>query len=80
MRSFDQVLWLPVVQSLSCVQLFVTPCQLQTGTYQEHCQGLPASTESEPHAPTSVDLQQPLRDFRVVLGTLCSRESGGTGL
>ena len=46
-------------------------CQLQIGTYQEHCQQhwqehLPsASTEIEPHAALAVDLQQPLREFRV---------------
>jgi len=28
----------------------------------------------------AVDLQHPLREFRVEWGTLCSRESGGTGL
>ena len=28
----------------------------------------------------AVDLQYPLREFRVEWGTLCSRESGGTGL
>ena len=39
-----------------------------------------ASMEIEPHAATSVDFQQPLREFRVEGGTLCSRESGGTGL
>ena len=39
-----------------------------------------ASTETEPHAAIAVDLQQPLREFRVEWGTLCSRESGGTGL
>ena len=40
----------------------------------------PASTEIEPHAAVAGDLQQPLREFRVERGTLCSRESGGTGL
>ena len=39
-----------------------------------------ASTEIEPHAAVAVDLQQPLRKFRVEWGALCSRESGGTGL
>ena len=39
-----------------------------------------ASTESEPCAAIAVDLQQPLREFRVEGGTLCSRESGETGL
>ena len=39
-----------------------------------------ASAETEPHAAVAVDLQQPLREFRVKWGTLCSRESGGTGL
>ena len=40
----------------------------------------PASTEIEPHAALAVDLQQPLREFRVEWGTLCSMESGGIGL
>ena len=39
-----------------------------------------ASMEIEPHAAIAVDLQQSLREFRVEGGTLCSRESGGTGL
>ena len=39
-----------------------------------------ASMEIEPHAAIAVDLQQSLRKFRVERGTLCSRESGGTGL
>ena len=39
-----------------------------------------ASMEIPPHAAIAVDLQQPLREFRVEGGTLCSRESGGTGL
>ena len=39
-----------------------------------------ASMETEPHAAIAVDLQQPLREFKVERGTLCSRESGGTGL
>ena len=34
----------------------------------------------QPHAAIAVDLQQCLREFRVEWGTLCSRESGGTGL
>ena len=38
------------------------------------------STETEPHAVIAVDLHQPLREFRVEWGPLCSRESGGTGL
>ena len=41
---------------------------------------LPSSSEMEPHAAIAVDLQQSLREFRVQWGTLCSRESGGTGL
>ena len=40
----------------------------------------PASVETEPHAALAVDLQHPLREFRVESDTLCSRESGGTGL
>ena len=39
-----------------------------------------ASTETEPHAATAADLPQALGEFRVEGGTLCSRESGGTGL
>ena len=46
--------------------------------HQRHL--LSASMEIEPHAAIAVDLQQPLREFRVEGGTLCSRESGGTGL
>ena len=32
------------------------------------------SAEIEPHAATAVDLQQPLREFKVEGGTLLSRE------
>jgi len=39
-----------------------------------------SSAEIELHAAVAVDLQQFLREFRVECGTLCSRESGGTGL
>ena len=39
-----------------------------------------APTETEPHAAAAADLPQPLGEFRVEGGTLCSRESGGTGL
>ena len=39
-----------------------------------------ASKEIEPHVAIAVDLQQPLRDFRVEWDALCSRQSGGTGL
>ena len=52
--------------SIMCVS-----CQLQIGTYQEHCQWhwqehLPsASIETEPHAAFAVDLQQALREFRM---------------
>ena len=35
--------------------------------------------EIEPHAALAVDLQQPLREFKLSGGALCSRESGGTG-
>ena len=31
----------------------------------------------EPLAAAAADLQQPLREFRVGWGTLCSRECGG---
>ena len=36
-----------------------------------------ACMEIEPHAATAADLQQPLREFRVERGSLCSRESAG---
>ena len=39
-----------------------------------------ASMDIEPLAAEAVDLQQPLGEFRVERVTLCSRESGGTGL
>ena len=39
-----------------------------------------ASMEIEPQAAIAADLQQPLREFSVERGTLCSRESGRTGL
>ena len=65
-------------------------CQLQNDTYQEHCQQLNnkcicclpllMSEETEPCAAIAVDFQQSLREFRVKSGTLCSRESDGTGL
>ena len=38
------------------------------------------SPEITPHAAMAADLQQPLSEFRVGGGRLCSRESGGTGL
>ena len=50
------------------------PCQLEIGTYQEYCQQLNSKgichlplQEIEPHAAIAVDLQHPLREFRVVL-------------
>ena len=79
------MLWPPVV--LSAVFNSVTPLSatnwhlakaLSSSEKQRHLPS--ASMEIEPHAATSVDLQQPLREFRVEGGTLCSRESGGTGL
>ena len=36
-----------------------------------------ASKKTEPLAAAAADLQQPLREFRVGWGTLCSREHGG---
>ena len=48
-------------------------------TEQQRCL-LSASMEIEPHAAIAVDLQQPLKEFRVEWDTLCSRESGRTGL
>ena len=41
---------------------------------------LPSAMETEPHAAIAVDLQQPLREFRMEGGTLCSRESSRTGI
>ena len=47
----------------------------------EHQRHLPSvSMEIETYSAIAVDLQQPLREFRVEGGTLCSRESGGTDL
>ena len=54
------------------------PRALPTTEQQRHLPS--ASMEIEAHAALSVDLQQPLREFRVEGGTLCSRESGVTGL
>ena len=54
------------------------PRALPTTEQQRHLPS--ASMETEPHAAIAVDLQQPLREFKVERGTLCSRESGGTGL
>ena len=54
------------------------PRALPTTEQQRHLPS--ASMETEPHAAIAVDLQQPLREFKVEPGTLCSRESGGTGL
>ena len=45
-----------------------------------HLPSASASEEMEPCAPAAVDPQYPLGKFRVEWGTLCSRESGGTGL
>ena len=62
-------------------------CQLQTGTCQEHCQWVNYKgichvvvVETEPCATAAVDLQQPLGEFRVQWGSVCSRASGGTDL
>ena len=56
----------------------VLTSKLPTTEGQRHLPS--ASTEIEPHAPIAVDLQHPPREFRVEGGTMCSRESGGTGL
>ena len=48
------------------------PRALPATEHQSACQ-LPL--ETEPHAALATDLQQPLREFRVEGGTLCSRES-----
>ena len=64
-------------------------CQLQIGACQEHLprteqyQGhLPsASAETEPCAAAAADCQHALRGIQGgEWGTLCSRETGGTGL
>ena len=39
-----------------------------------------ASVEIEPCAAAAAGPQHPLRELRVETGTLCSRESGGTGI
>lgn len=39
-----------------------------------------ASVEIEPCAAAAVDFQHPLREFKVEVDTLGSRESGGMGL
>ena len=58
--------------------------QLQTGTCQEHS---PAREQQKrEHLPSacaaaSADLQHPLQGIQgIEWGTLCSRETGGTGL
>ena len=64
-------------------------CQLQIGACQGHLPGteqqqghLPsASAGIEPCAAAAADLQHPLRGIQGgKWGTLCSRETGGTGL
>ena len=79
-----------IAHSLAGVYFFLNPllsCQLWTGTCQEHLaeteqQGRlsSASLETQPRAAAVADLQFPGGEFRVEWGTLCSRESGGTGL
>ena len=67
-------------------QQIPSTCQLQIGTYQRHCQQVNNKGichppwRLNPHAVIAVDLQQPLREFRVEWDTLWSRESDGTGL
>ena len=39
-----------------------------------------ASVKNEPSGAETVDVQRPLRDFRLDSSTLCSRESGGARL
>ena len=58
----------PLKKEMATLPVFL--CQLQIGTRalpmtekQRHLP--PASTEFEPHAAIAVDLQQPLREFRV---------------
>ena len=83
--------WMPVrntsVHSIAdCLQLGAVNYKLALTksiannwtTEQRHLPS--ASMETEPLAAIVVNLQQPLREFRVEWGTLCSRESGGTGL
>ena len=54
------------------------PRALPTTKQQRHLPS--ASMEIEPPVAMDFGLQQALREFRVQWGTLCSRESGGTGL
>ena len=53
-------------------------CQLQIGTCQGHLPS--ASVEIEPCAALAVDLQRPPEGVQGGVRTVCSRESGGTGL
>ena len=48
-------------------------CKSIANDWTRHLQSL--STEIEPRAAIAIDLQQPLTEFRVEWGTLCSRES-----
>lgn len=54
------------------------PIALPTTKQQRHLPS--ASMEIKQDTAIAGELQQPLREFRVGWGTLCSRESGGTGL
>ena len=60
---------------------------LDRGTWQATVHGVMSTTkwlshtaEIEPCAAAAADLQRPLREFRVELGTLCSREYSEAGL
>ena len=77
-RDFSIFFWIwPLLFKLPTTN-WRLPRALPTTEQQGHLPS--ASVESEPHAAVATDLQQPLRECRVDGGTLCSKESGGTGL
>ena len=47
-----------------CINATDKSCQLEIHTYQQHCQHL-KNKKIEPQAVIAVDLQLPLREFRV---------------
>ena len=76
-QSRDRTQVSRIVDTLYCLSHhFYLPRALPTAEQQRPS----ASMGTEPQAATAVDLQHPLREFRVEGGTQCSRESGGTGL
>ena len=74
---YSRFLWTGKYSVLSTTNWHLPRALPMTGQ-QRHLSS--ALTEIEHHAAIAVDLQQPLREFRVDWGTLFSRESGGTGL